>query len=111
RPDSPAHQGVVLCNELFALDKKFADLSAKERYYLRLKVLKPKLEHLFDWCESLSVLSKTKLGTAISYALKQKDRMMNVLKDGRLVLSNNLAERGIKTLVIGRNYVLNLVMC
>ena len=30
---------------------------------------------------------------------------MNVLKDGRLVLSNNLAERGIKTLVIGRNYL------
>lgn len=27
---------------------------------------------------------------------------MNVLKDGRLVLSNNLAERGIKSLVMGR---------
>lgn len=63
------------------------------------------MEHFFDWCESLAVLGKTKLGTAISYALKQKERMMNVLKDGRLVLSNNLAERGIKTLVIGRkNY-------
>lgn len=30
---------------------------------------------------------------------------MNVLKDGWLVLSNNFAERGIKTLVIGRNYL------
>ena len=54
----------------------------------------------------MTALSKSKLGKAISYALKQKDRMMNVLKDGRLVLSNNLAERGIKTLIIGRkNYL------
>lgn len=106
KPDSPAHQGVVLCNELFALDKKFTDLSIQDRYELRLTHLKPKLENFFDWCESLAVLGKTKLGTAISYTLKQKERMMNVLKDGRLVLSNNLAERGIKTLVIGRkNYL------
>lgn len=106
KSDSPAHRGVVLCNELFALDKKLADLSIEERYSSRLIHLKPKLEEFFDWCESLSILVKTKLGSAISYALKQKDRMMNVLKDGRLVLSNNLAERGIKTLVIGRkNYL------
>ena len=106
KSDSPAHRGVVLCNELFALDKKLADLSIEERYSSRLIHLKPKLEEFFDWCESLSILAKTKLGSAISYALKQKDRMMNVLKDGRLVLSNNLAERGIKTLVIGRkNYL------
>src|SRR5699024_394872 len=78
------------------------------RYALRLTHLKPKSEHFFDWCESLSVLGKTKLGTAISYALKQKERMMNVSKDGRLVLSNNLAERGIKTFVMGRkNYLLS----
>lgn len=31
--------------------------------------------------------------------------MINVLKDGRLVLSNNLAERGIKSLVMGRNWL------
>lgn len=106
RPDSPAHQGVVLCNELFALDKQCADLSIKDRHDQRLNHLKPKLECFFEWCESLPVLGKSKLGTAISYALKQKERMMNVLKDGRLVLSNNLAERGIKTLVIGRkNYL------
>ena len=69
---------------------------------MRLIKLKPKLEEFFEWCESMSALSKSKLGKAIAYALKQKDCMMNVLKDGRLVLSNNLAERGIKTLVIGR---------
>ena len=41
-------------------------------------------------------------GNEIVDAIKQKERMMNILHDGRLVLSNNLAERGIKSLVIGR---------
>ena len=62
--------------------------------------MKPKLEAFFDWCESLTAHGK--LGTAINYALNQKERMMNVLRDGRLVLSNKLAERGIKSLVMGR---------
>jgi transposase len=104
--DSPAHKGVQLCNELFSIDKDYSELSIVDRFKLRLKYLKPKLEEFFEWCESMTALSKSKLGKAIAYALKQKARMMNVLKDGRLVLSNNLAERGIKTLVIGRkNYL------
>lgn len=97
---SVAHKGVTLCNELFALDKYLKDLSVSERYDQRLELVKPKLEAFFDWCESLTAHGK--LGTAINYALNQKERMMNVLKDGRLVLSNNLAERGIKSLVMGR---------
>ncbi|WP_225743754.1 IS66 family transposase [Marinilactibacillus sp. Marseille-P9653] len=97
---SVAHKGVTLCNELFALDKSLKDLTVSERYDQRLKLLRPKLEAFFDWCESLTAHGK--LGTAINYALNQKERMMNVLEDGRLVLSNNLAERGIKSLVMGR---------
>lgn len=97
---SIAHKGVTLCNELFALDKSFNKLSISERYDRRLELLKPKLDAFFEWCGSLTAHGK--LGTAITYALNQKERMMNVLKDGRLVLSNNLAERGIKSLVMGR---------
>ena len=48
------------------------------------------------------VLPGSKLGRAIAYALNHEDTFKNVLLDGRLVLSNNLAERAIKTLVIGR---------
>lgn len=78
---SLAHKGVTLCNELFALDKSLKDLSVDERYDQRLELAKPKLEDFFDWCESLTAHGK--LGTAITYALNQKERMMNVLEDGR----------------------------
>ena len=96
---SVPHKGVTLCNELFALDKSLKDLSINERYDQRLKLVKTNLEGFFDWCESLTAHGK--LGVALNYALNQKERMMIALKDGRLVLSNNLAERGIKTLVMG----------
>jgi hypothetical protein len=70
------------------LDKSLKDLSVSERYDQCLELVKPKLEAFFDWCESLTAHGK--LGTAINYALNQKERMMNVLKDGRLVLPISL---------------------
>jgi transposase len=101
---SVAHKGVTLCNELFALDKSLKDLSVNERYNQRLALVKPKLEAFFHRCESL-LTAHGKLGIAVNYALNQNERMINVLEDGRLVLSNNLAEHGIKSLVMGRNWL------
>ena len=49
---------------------------------------------------------KGKLQTAVHYVLNQKKELMAFLKDGRLEVSNNRAERAIKTVVIGRkNYL------
>ena len=42
------------------------------------------------------------LGKAITYAQNQKDYLSNLLKDGRIQLSNNLVEQSIKMFVIGR---------
>ncbi|HEM4725111.1 TPA: transposase, partial [Streptococcus suis] len=40
--------------------------------------------------------------TAIEYSLKYETTFRTVLSNSNLVLSNNMAERSIKTLVIGR---------
>ncbi|CJT52771.1 transposase [Streptococcus pneumoniae] len=50
-----------------------------------------------------SVLAGSKLGRAIEYSLKYEETFKTILKDGHLVLSNNLAERAIKSLVMGRS--------
>lgn len=42
------------------------------------------------------------MGKAITYAQNQKEYLCNFLKDGRIQLSNNLAEQSIKPFVIGR---------
>jgi len=39
---------------------------------------------------------------AIEYSLKYESTFRTILEDGNLVISNNLAERAIKSLVIGR---------
>ncbi|WP_153055260.1 IS66 family transposase, partial [Streptococcus suis] len=56
----------------------------------------------FDWCRNQAVLPGSKLGTAIEYSLNYEATFRTVLSDGDLVLSNNMAERAMKTLVMGR---------
>ena len=49
--------------------------------------------------QSISIAG-SKLGSAITYALKYEEAFKTVLVDGSLVLSNNLAECAIKGLVV-----------
>jgi hypothetical protein len=51
------------------------------------------------------------LGQAVTYCLNQWTPLTNFLRDGRLEIDNNRSERSIKPFVIGRNYVLQPVMC
>lgn len=51
---------------------------------------------------STSTIAGSKLGRAIKYSLKYEETFKTILKDGDLVLSNNLAERAIKSFVMGR---------
>lgn len=54
-----------------------------------------------NWCgqNKATVLPGSKLGKAISYS---QETFENVLLDGHLELSNNKAERAVKSLVMGR---------
>lgn len=99
-----AKQGLNYCNRMFGLEKSWEALSKQERYRVRQRDLKPLMQEFFAWCEKnkSTVLPGSKLGRAINYALKHKATFENVLLDGRLELSNNKAERAVKSLVIGR---------
>ncbi|MGX7031687.1 IS66 family transposase [Vagococcus zengguangii] len=94
--------GVAYCNQLFALERRFENLSTAERKWQRQIQLKPILEEFWEWLEQLPVLAKSKLGQAVAYGRHLKEELMRVLEDGRLALSNNLAERKIRSLTIGR---------
>ena len=52
--------------------------------------------------QKATVLPNSKLGKAIAYSLNHEETFKHVLLNGCLALSNNLAERAIKTLVMGR---------
>lgn len=99
-----AYQGVKYIDDMFELEKELSEKSFDERYDERLSRLKPMLEVYFSWIEKEHALAlpKSSYGKAINYSFNQKDKLMNILKDGRLELSNNRAERAIKPFVIGR---------
>lgn len=99
---SSAAQGPAYCDWLFALEKEFAKLNPEERYEQRLKQEKPFLDVFSAWAEKRTVAPKSALGKAMSYLKDQWPYLTNYLKNGRLEISNNRAERSIKSYAIDR---------
>jgi transposase len=99
---SSASQGLTYCNLLFGIEQEIADKTAKERYKERLKQAKPVLDAMFAWANSRTAAPKSALGKALHYLKEQWPYLTNYLKDGRLEISNNRAERSIKPFVIDR---------
>ena len=99
-----SQKGLEYCNSLFALERRYENISIEERHIQRLQHSKPITDQLFKWANALSVkvLPKSLLGKAVTYVLEQKPYLETFYKDGRLEVSNNRAERSIKPFVIGR---------
>lgn len=99
-------EGIDFCDKLFRFERKFdkENLTFDERYEARQKYSKPLIDEFEQWLKKYApkVLPKSGLGKAITYCKNQLNELKAFLKDGRLELSNNLAERTIKNYVIGR---------
>lgn len=80
----------------------FAELTPDERYQQRLEQAKPVLDAFLAWANVRNAAPKSALGKALTYLKEQWPYLTNYLKDGRLELSNNRAERSIKPFVIDR---------
>ena len=99
---SSEYQGLTYCNMLFGIEQEIAGLTAEERYEQRLKQAKPVLDAFLSWANSRNAAPKSALGKALHYLKEQWPYLANYLKDGRLEISNNRAERSIKPFVIDR---------
>jgi hypothetical protein len=102
RKGTDAEIGVAFINKLFELERGFKALTPEKRYQQRLEKSKPISDAFFSWVSSLGALPKSPLGEAANYALSQRKYLENFFLDGRLELSNNRAERSIKSFVLGR---------
>lgn len=99
---SSAARGLAYCNLLFEIEQGLAEKTAQERYKERLEQAKPVLDAMLAWANSRTAAPKSALGKAFTYLKEQWPYLTNYLKDGRLELSNNRAERSIKPFVIDR---------
>lgn len=99
---SSASQGLAYCNLLFEIEQSLEGSTPEERYKQRLKQAKPVLDALWSWTSIRNAAPKSALGKALTYLKEQWPYLTNYLKDGRLEISNNRAERSIKPFVIDR---------
>ena len=99
-----AKKGLDFCNKLFAIERKIKGLSAEERLHIRQNDSQPVLDAYLIWLKEQQelVTPKSATGMAISYTLKQWPKLITFMKDGRIEIDNNRAERSIKPFVIGR---------
>ena len=71
---------------------------------LRQEESRAVLDEFYGWtCQTAQrTLPQSLIGKAITYAQNQKEYLCSFLRDGRIQLSNNLAEQAVKPFVIGR---------
>ena len=102
RVTSAALVGKEYCDRLFGIEKGLSDCTPEERCKKRQEKSAPLLKEFSDWLKASGVSVKTKTGVAVRYTRDQWKYISNYMLDGRLEISNNLAERSIKPFVIDR---------
>lgn len=85
-------------------------VASERRRELREELVSPILDELGKWMERTypTVLPKSRIGQAIAYAYALWPRMKNYLRDGRLEIDNNGAERAIRPIALSRK---NFLFC
>ena len=101
---SITEKALVYIGSLFKLEERAGKdgLSAEDRLMLRKKEAAPILDEFFMWLKDVQGDCSVLLSKAVNYCINQEVYLRAYLKDGRLEISNNRAERSIKPFVIGR---------
>lgn len=98
-------EGLARIGRIFELDATWRAKSRAEIKRRRDAHLRPHMAAFFAWAEIECAKVKDERGllrSALGYAVRQKDALMRVLDDGRLVLDNNRSERALRTIAVGR---------
>lgn len=97
--------GLTYCDELFKIEREIALLSVEEKVNKRQEKSKPVLEKFFSWVKEAldnKVIVNKKLKEALTYAINQQKELSEFLNDGRIPLTNSLAERAIRPFAVHR---------
>jgi hypothetical protein len=100
-----AREGLVRLGRIFELDASWKDKPPSQIKILRAQHLRPHVDMFFAWVEEQRLAFKDQRGytrSALEYARNQREVLTRFFDDGRLVLTNNGAERAIKAVALGR---------
>ena len=104
KPSPTAEEALVRIGALYDIEERIRGLTAKERCDLRQEHAKPILMDLKVWIEAMlpTLPQKHKLAEAMRYALSRWAALNVYIEDGRVEIDNNIAERAMRPLGIGR---------
>lgn len=103
-----SHKALDFIKELYGIEKKTKDMTHDERKDIRQTESKPILDAFKIWLdEHVSIVPPAgALGLAIQYARNHWAAFNTYLEEGWLNIDNNLAERKMKIIALGRkNYM------
>ena len=99
-----AHQALASYGQLYELERRAKDWDEASRLRLRQELALPVLARLKAWLEGEreAVLPKSPIAEAIGYALNNWSALIRYTEAGFLSIDNNVAEREMKRIAIGR---------
>jgi len=100
-----AREGLVRLGRIFELDASWKDKPPSDIKRLRAQYLRPHVDSFFAWVDEQLMMFDNQRGytrSALKYASNQRDVLTRFFDHGRLVLTNNGAERAIKSIALGR---------
>ncbi len=99
-----AFEAVKRIDELFDIEREINGLNAEERLAVRVEQSRPLLDDLEAWmrAERARLSRHAPVAKAMDYMLKRWPGFTRFLEDGRICLTNNAAERGLRGIALGR---------
>jgi transposase len=99
-----SHQALAYYRQLYELERQAKDFSDAQRLQMRQDLAVPSLGQFYQWLgvQRLDVLPKSPMGEAIGYALNNWAALVRYTEAGFLAIDNNMAEREMKRIAIGR---------
>jgi len=99
-----AHQALAYYRQLYELERHAKDFSDTQRLQMRQDLAVPILGQFHTWLEAQrpEVLPKSPMGEAIGYALNNWEALRRYTEAGFLAIDNNVSEREMKRIAIGR---------
>jgi len=107
----PETKVLKLIGRIYDEDEPLKTLSADERKELREQRVRPLINELYEYLDSLDVtdpLISDQMRDAIQYARNQKKYLCRFLDDGNIPIDDGATERAIRPFTIGRN---NWIAC
>jgi transposase len=99
-----SHQALAYYRQLYELERAAKDFSDAQRLQMRQDLAVPVLGQFRTWLEAQrqAVLPKSPMGEAVGYALNNWAALIRYTEAGFLAIDNNISEREMKRIAIGR---------